>query len=105
MELLQICKDFSGANPSQPFKLGSSRADYGPMPIQIHTTDDFIGSVILEGTLSNGTEINDEIADWSPISGAFWTESTIDALFIQVTHIRIRIIDYISGSVSMRLGF
>ena len=105
MEILQLCKDFSGLDPSQPFKLGSSRASFGPMPIQIHTTDDFLGSVILEGTLSDGSEINDEVALWSPISGAFWTESVIDALSIQVTHVRVRIIDYISGSVSIRLGF
>jgi len=105
MELLQLCKDLSGLDASQIYKLPDNRLGNGPMPIQIHTTDDFSGSIILEGTLSDQNEINNETALWSPIAGALWIESAIDALFVQITHIRVRIMDYVSGSVSVRLGF
>ena len=105
MEIIHLCKDFSGLGASQPHTFVNNRASSGPIPIQIATKGDFIGSIILEGTLSDENEIYDDIVTWSPISGAFWTESTIDALSIQVTHIRVRILDYISGSVSVRLGY
>ena len=105
MEIIQLCENFSELEPSQPYTFVNNRAGTGPIPIQIATTNDFIGSIILEGTLSDENEVSDGIVTWSPIFGAFWTESNIDALLIQVTHIRVRLLDYISGSVSIRLGY
>lgn len=101
MEIIQLCENFSGLESGEIFKLPNNKM---PIPIQIYTSNNFSGSIILEGTLSDQIEINNETALWSPISGAFWTESTIDALFAQVTHIRVRILDYICGSVFIRLG-
>ena len=104
MEITQLCKEFSGLEAGPVLKLPANSMVNGPIPLQISTTTDFVGSIILEGTLSDQDEMNIGEVLWSPISGAVWTESTIDALFVQVTHIRTRILDYISGLVSIRLG-
>ena len=104
MEIIQLCKDFNGLEAGPIVKLPANSMINGPIPLQISTTNDFNGSVVLEGTLSNQDEVNNDTVVWSPISGAIWEESIIDALFVQVTHIRVRILDYISGLVSVRLG-
>ena len=103
MEIIQLCENFSGLEASEVHTFVNNRAGSGPMPIQVSTTDDFVGSVILEGTLSD--EVDTDLIVWSPITGAIWIESAIDALFVYVTHIRVRILDYISGSVSVKLGY
>jgi hypothetical protein len=107
MEIIQLCKDFSGDGVGRVVKLVGSRIENGPIPIQIYTNEDipFSATVRLEGTIATEDEINANNVIWSPIGGALWTEPTLDALFVQPTHIRCRITEYVSGSVSIRLGF
>ena len=103
MELIQLCENLSGLEASRVHTFVNNRASSGPMPIQISITDDFVGSVILEGALSD--EVDTDLIVWAPITGAIWTENAIDALFVYITHIRVRILDYVSGSTSVRLGY
>ena len=105
MEIIQLCENCTSLHTGGACKLSGSLA--GPMPVHIYSvgSEPFVGTVQLEGTISTGREIESGTAKWSVLSGATWTIETIDAIFVQVTHIRVKISEYISGAISVRLGF
>jgi len=107
MEIMQLCENCSSLCVGETFKLSGNRAGLGPMPIQIYSPNKqpFVGTVQLEGTIADEIEINNNTVKWTILSGAIWTIETIDAVFVQVTHIRVNISEYISGSISVRLGY
>ena len=105
MEIIQLCENCTSLHVGEPVKLSGVRS--GPMPVQIYSanSEPFVGTIQLEGTIAIGGEVAAGTAKWSTLSGAVWTIETIDAVFVQVTYIRVRISEYISGAISVRLGF
>ena len=94
----------TGTGAKAPVIIDCRRADWGPIPIQVYTTlaTDFVGTVILEGTVSSQQEIDEDTAVWSPINGASWTAETCDGLTTAFPWIRGNVTAYTSGSINVR---
>ena len=107
MEIIQLCNNLCKEGVGHAVKLPGARIQQGPIPVQIYSNEDspFAATVYIEGTIASDEEVNSGNVKWSVIGGAIWTAPTLDALFAQPTHIRVRISEYVSGSISIRIGF
>lgn len=107
MEVFQLCSASMATGSGTTFKLPGWRTALGAIPVQIYTTQAtaFVGTVKLQGTIATKVEVQAGTNTWSDINGASWTAETIDALFVQPTHVRSYITAYTSGQISMRIGF
>jgi hypothetical protein len=94
----------TGTGAQAPVNIDSRRADWGPIPIQVFTTlaTDFVGTIILEATVSTQQEVDEGTAVWSPITGASWTAETCDGLTTAFSWIRGNVTAYTSGSINVR---
>ena len=72
----------------------------GAVPFQIFGIIN--ANVIFEGTLVS--DISDlPTANWSPIANAVFSQDTCDGLFVMFNHIRAKVFNYTSGSITVTL--
>lgn len=84
-----------------PRVVDQERSLLGPIPIQV--TGTFVGTVKLEGTLSEQVEVDGDTALWSVIGGGEWSEPACDALTTAFTHIRANITAISSGTITLKV--
>jgi len=93
----------SGSGTEIPVR-GDKIARQGPIPVHVFGTS-FVGTVILEGTIAEQSEVDGISCTWSPINGASWTNQNgiCEVLFCSFTHIRANVTVYTSGNVTVKV--
>lgn len=72
----------------------------GSVPFQIHGIID--ATVIFEGILADS---RDDLVggQWSPIANAVFASDTCDGLFVMFSFIRVKVVSYVAGSITVKV--
>lgn len=96
----KIIENISSNFSSLPVKNDRGRnRNYPVIPIQVHGITD--ATVKFWASCSSEQEIREGTAIWSPIENGEFTRDVATGLFVVFPHIRIEVLNFVSGSITV----